>query len=318
MLMKIILACAFGRKNENPLIKYRLNGVDTLLPLGQVISLNTPRVMNREFQLYLILFPELFTFYLSREDKEILFNARQVRAYIRSLIEERAKEMDGGKEGDLLGILLQDEEVFAHNYEMIIDECVTFFIAGSQTTANATSNLICYLLMNPQINQKLRSEFNAQLKHFNSDNLKNLAQELDMEKIDELHYLKLCFYESLRIEPPVNISSAFMLTEAQNIAGFNIRAGHMMLANIYQLHHNKDQWQRPDEFVPERFDPNSEFFLTPGGKIRNPMSFVPFLGGKRICVGKTFAEITFKILFPIIISAFDFEFVDEKDLTEKR
>ena len=48
------------------------------------------------------------------------------------------------------------------------------------------------------------------------------------------------------------------------------------------------------------------------------MSFVPFLGGKRVCVGKTFAETTFKIIFPIILSALDFEFVDPRDREEKR
>jgi cytochrome P450 len=42
------------------------------------------------------------------------------------------------------------------------------------------------------------------------------------------------------------------------------------------------------------------------------MSFVPFLGGKRVCVGKTFAENTFKVVLPLILKAYsDFDFVDE-------
>ena len=35
---------------------------------------------------------------------------------------------------DLLGILLMDE-AFIDNDTMIIDECMTFFLAGTQTTA---------------------------------------------------------------------------------------------------------------------------------------------------------------------------------------
>ena len=65
--------------------------------------------------------------------------------------------------------------------------------------------------------------------------------------------------------------------------------------------------------MPERFDPKSEFYLTPAGTKRHPMSYGPFLGGKRVCLGKTFAENIGKCLVPIIISEFDFEFTD-KDL----
>ena len=42
------------------------------------------------------------------------------------------------------------------------------------------------------------------------------------------------------------------------------------------------------------------------------MSFIPFLGGKRVCVGKTFAETTFKFILPLIMNKFKFEFLDEE------
>jgi cytochrome P450 len=41
------------------------------------------------------------------------------------------------------------------------------------------------------------------------------------------------------------------------------------------------------------------------------MSFIPFLGGKRVCLGKTFAENAFKVIVPLILKAYkDLEFVD--------
>ena len=43
------------------------------------------------------------------------------------------------------------------------------------------------------------------------------------------------------------------------------------------------------------------------------MSFGPFLGGKRICIGKTFAESILKCIMPLIFNQVDFEFED-KDL----
>ena len=62
------------------------------------------------------------------------------------------------------------------------------------------------------------------------------------------------------------------------------------MINQYALAHNAEQWQKPFEFIPERFDNSNPVSLTPGGKKRNPYSFVPFGGGKRVCFGKTFAE----------------------------
>lgn len=64
--------------------------------------------------------------------------------------------------------------------------------------------------------------------------------------------------------------------------------------------------------MPERFDPDSKLFLTPSGKKRHPMSFGPFLGGKRICLGKTFVEAISKIIGPTLLSSLDFEFVDKE------
>ena len=69
-----------------------------------------------------------------------------------------------------------------------------------------------------------------------------------------------------------------------------------MLLNIFQLHHNKDEWEDDAEmFRPERFLK----------KKNNPMSFVPFFAGKRICLGKTFAENAFMTIMPIILKAFN-------------
>ena len=57
--------------------------------------------------------------------------------------------------------------------------------------------------------------------------------------------------------------------------------------------------------------------MTPDGHKRHPMSFAPFLGGKRICLGKTFVEAISKLIGPTIIYTFDFEFVNEINKTYK-
>jgi cytochrome P450 len=54
---------------------------------------------------------------------------------------------------------------------------------------------------------------------------------------------------------------------------------------------------------------DNEWLLTPDGKPRNPLAFTPFFGGKRVCLGKTFAEVTIRFTLPLIYHHLDFDFV---------
>lgn len=90
-----------------------------------------------------------------------------------------------------------------------------------------------------------------------------------------------------------------------------------MVHNFHHIHHNKEEWIEPERFIPERFEPHSKYYLRPDGKPRNPFSFVPFSGGKRICLGKTFAEINFKCVFPLLINNYKFDFVNPEHMVKK-
>ena len=96
-----------------------------------------------------------------------------------------------------------------------------------------------------------------------------------------------------------------------------LRAGDSITLDLYQLHWNHKQWIEPEKFIPERFDPTSRYFLKPNGKKRHPMAYGPFLGGKRICLGKTFVDIVSKLIGPVIIGHFNYKFVDPKNYIEK-
>ncbi len=84
----------------------------------------------------------------------------------------------------------------------------------------------------------------------------------------------------------------------------------MLIVNIHQLHHNEDQWGADhDQFRPERFAERGR---------HHPLSFMPFLAGKRVCVGKTFAENGFKVVFPLIMKAFrKMEYVNKDHYVSK-
>ena len=83
-----------------------------------------------------------------------------------------------------------------------------------------------------------------------------------------------------------------------------------MIININQLHHDEEQWGKDHNiYRPERFAERGN---------HHPMSFIPFLAGKRVCVGKTFAENSFKVVMPLILKAFKrFEFENPELMRSK-
>ena len=91
-----------------------------------------------------------------------------------------------------------------------------------------------------------------------------------------------------------------------------VRKGDEFQIFIHGLHFNAKEWQRPYEFIPERFDTSNPISLTTSGQKRNPASWAPFSGGKRVCFGKTFADLNIKFVALYFSQHFNFEFVDKQ------
>lgn len=92
----------------------------------------------------------------------------------------------------------------------------------------------------------------------------------------------------------------------------SMKANQIFLFNMVGLHLNGKQWQRPFDFLPDRFDPSHELSRTPDGKKRNPYSWLPFLGGRRICLGKPFAEIISMTVVTMMTQRFEMSFANKE------
>ena len=108
------------------------------------------------------------------------------------------------------------------------------------------------------------------------------------------------------MNPPVYYSSSVRMSENVQCEKLKIRKGDMITILMGNLCNDPSEWVEPETFIPERFDPTSKYFLTPKGQRRNPYSFSPFLGGSRICIGKTFIEVVSKLTVPTLLSNFNF------------
>ena len=115
------------------------------------------------------------------------------------------------------------------------------------------------------------------------------------------------------MQPPVYYSSTVRMSETLKAGKLMIRKGDPITISMGRMQNHPNEWQEPERFIPERFDMSSKYYLRPDGQKRSTYSFSPFLGGQRICIGKTFIEVVSKLTVPTLLSRFEFAFEDGVD-----
>ena len=140
--------------------------------------------------------------------------------------------------------------------------------------------------------------------------------ELNIESGSELTYLSQVITEAIRWNPTAPTTSSYWFEKDTKIGNFTVKAYTAILINLYGLHRNSAQWQRPYEFLPQRFDPENELYLTPSGKKRHSCAYLPFNGGKRVCFGKTFAETVLRTICAMMAKEYKFSQCKEKPMQE--
>ncbi|MCY7344899.1 MAG: cytochrome P450 [Pyrinomonadaceae bacterium] len=198
---------------------------------------------------------------------------RTLDEVIYKIIDERRQT--SADTGDLLSMLLvaQDEETGgAMDDRQIRDECLTLFLAGHETTANALTWTF-YLLSQNAASEK---KFHAELDEALGD------ESLTPADYPRLKYTEQIFAEAMRLFPPA-WTLGRMATEEHEFAGFKIAPKSLVLASQFVMHRDARFWEQPDEFVPERWEKLS---IKEAG---NRFIYFPFSKGVRSCIGESFA-----------------------------
>lgn len=241
-------------------------------------------------------------------------NCRTLRAFIFDYVQKRKRGEVTSKvagQTDILSLMLANQQVFTD--EVIVDEMADFFAAATETTQYTTQTIVSYLEKCPASLARIRAEFDSVFETACEEEpaLKGLPRRemmrrfLSVDNLNDMDFLNRVICEALRWQAPVGGSSNFLAQADIQLGKYKLLKGDGAQVMIYGLHFNSTQWQRPHEFLPERFDPKSPLFLTPAGKKRHPMSFVPFSGGSRVCFGKTFAEANLRIVTTYLSQHFE-------------
>src|SRR6266536_1893872 len=163
------------------------------------------------------------------------------------MIDERRKSTT--PRNDVLSVLLQarDEDGQAMSDAQLMDECLTLFGAGHETTAAALTWAWCLLCQHPDVYQKVLQEVESVLE----------GRSPRYEDLVRLPYCLQIFKETMRLYPP----AASIVREAVHdleIDGYLVPKGSTILVSPYILHRTAAYFPNPETFDPERFAPERE------------------------------------------------------------
>ncbi|MGH8736776.1 MAG: cytochrome P450 [Burkholderiales bacterium] len=187
-----------------------------------------------------------------------------------------ASRRAGGGPNDLMHRLMaarDPESGQAMDDERLIDNLLTFYLAGHETTARALSWTLYLLSRSP--------EWSAALE----DEVARVAggEPVEAAHIERLALTQQVLKESMRLFPPVPMMSRQAVADT-TLGGHAIRAGSSVMIPIYAIQRHSARWEDPHAFDPARFAPDREAAL---GRYQ----YLPFGAGPRICIGMAFAMI---------------------------
>ena len=204
-----------------------------------------------------------------------------VRSRIDELIFEQIAERraEGGSDrDDVLAMLIdarhEDGEPMSH--QELRDELLTLLVAGHETTASSLGWAFDRLAHSPEVTARLAEE----------------AREGDSED-----YLLATIRETLRRRPVLPNTAPRLVKQPVTIGGWHYDPADRpcLVANAYLVHHDPEIYPDPYAFRPERF-----LDTKPG-----TYTWIPFGGGRRRCLGMSFAMLEMRIVLREVFRAYD-------------
>ncbi len=207
-----------------------------------------------------------------RANRQFRAAMQTLNRFMDQIIAQRRRDPD--PPADLLTMLLRARDEATGqgmSDQQVRDEVLTIFFAGHETTAQVLTWTWYLLSQHPEVEARLHAELAQVLGG-------RLPTAADAPR---LSYTRMVIEESMRLYPPILMFVRDAVDEDE-LGGYPIPGGSMVILSQYITHRHPDYWTEPDRFVPERFDPAVT-------KDRPNYAYFPFGGGARTCLGDKFA-----------------------------
>ena len=225
--------------------------------------------------------------------RKLLADSKYMDDTVGEILAERKASGEPGN--DLLGHMLvgtdkQGNSLPDHN---IVAQCVTFLVAGHETTSGLLSFAISYLLKHPEVVARAHEEVDRVLGT-------DPSVPPTVAQVQQLGYIRQVLDETLRLWPT---APAFTRHARQptTVGGWGpFEPGQSIIALTPMLHRLTDVWgSDAEEFNPDHFAPERRDALPPN-------AFRPFGSGQRACIGRQFALQEATLVLGMLMQRFEF------------
>lgn len=268
--LDVVLRALFDTKKDNiaydvkdsltEILKEAEHRIWAALPLPQQLIMKLPKYKNARNKLVEIT-SEIIEESISTNSSEDLLS--------------KFKQLYASKEGE---------------QSILIDQVLSFLLAGHETTANALAWAFYELGRRPDLQEALRDEISQ-----------TLADEaITFDKVKNLELCRSFFYEILRLYPPIWSMSREALgddTIPLSEGSVDLPKGSTVMMCAYSMQRNSKHWEHPEALIAHRFMQPEKY---------SGYKYFPFGGGPRVCMGQKFAEVESVVMLAMFLQRYDF------------
>ncbi|KAJ1806736.1 hypothetical protein LPJ75_004980 [Coemansia sp. RSA 2598] len=213
----------------------------------------------------------------------------------------------GSKRHDILNALISAEDVdtgATMSNQEIASEITVLLAAGTDTTSNTIVSCIQLLLRHPQVYEQVKSEVRLAF----ADKRQKIKYE---EARERLPFMVAVVYETMRYR--ATTSGGWPRDAPEQgvvLGGYYIPCGVVIHGSVGGVHMNRDTWDSPFEFNPDRF-------MGEQGEERK-RNVVAFSSGARICPGRHLAMMEMVLALATVLRDYDFALISPAEEAKQK
>ncbi|XP_008285532.1 cytochrome P450 2U1 [Stegastes partitus] len=261
-----------------------------LMVRGLEICVNSPAVLINVFPLLYHLPFGVF--------KELRQVEKDITVFLKRFITQHRETLDPDNPRDLVDMYLMEmlaqrdagDEDSSFNEDYLFYIIGDLFIAGTDTTTNSVLWFLLYMILHPDVQDKVQAEIDEVVGKHRVPSLTDKGS---------LPFTEATIMEVQRLTVVVPLAIPHMASETTVFKGYTIPKGTVIVPNLWSVHRDPTVWDNADSFNPARF-------LDDKGKLLRKECFMPFGIGRRVCMGEQLAKMELFLTVTNLLQAFRF------------
>ncbi|KAK9993765.1 hypothetical protein SO802_023468 [Lithocarpus litseifolius] len=166
------------------------------------------------------------------------------------------------------------------------------FVGGIDTTSTALEWVTAEFIRSPSTTKRAQEEIRRVV---------GTKSHIEVEDISQMDYLKCIHRENMRLHPPLPLLVPRETSACVNFEGYDILSKTRVFINVFAIQRDPKIWDRPEEFIPQRFKDNRVDFKG------LDFELILFGGGRRGCPGISFGVAIAENVIANLLCWFDWE-----------